>query len=252
MVILKSAFEIELIKKSSRIAVEILEHLKSFVKPDIKTIDLDKLTESLIIKKGARSAFKGYRGYPSNICVSINEEVVHGIPSDRRLKEKDIVKIDIGVVKDGFYGDVASTFCVGNVSCEVKKLIEVTEKSLYLGISKVNVNNRLGDVSSAIQNFVESSNFSVVRNFTGHGIGRSLHEEPQVPNFGKSGSGIRLKNGMVFCIEPMVNIGSYEVEVKEDRWTVVTKDKSLSAHFEHTIAIVNDKAEILTKIYDFP
>ncbi|MFH1825530.1 MAG: type I methionyl aminopeptidase [Candidatus Firestonebacteria bacterium] len=247
MITLKSAQEIELIRKSSRIASEVLEYLKKVIKPDVITNDLDKLSESLIIERGGKSAFKGYRGYPSNICISINEEVVHGIPSDRRLKEKDIVKIDIGVVKDGFYGDIAATFCVGDVHCEAKKLIEVTEKSLYLGISKVNVNNRLGDVSSAIQNFVESFNFSVVRNFTGHGIGRSLHEDPQVPNFGKSGSGIRLKNGMVFCIEPMVNIGSYEVEIKEDKWTVVTKDRSLSAHFEHTIAIVDDKAEILTK-----
>jgi methionyl aminopeptidase len=248
MVILKSISEIELIKRSSKIAAEVLEYLKNVIKPGIKTNELDKLAESLINGKGGKPAFKGYRGYPSNICVSINEEVVHGIPSDRKLKEGDIVKIDIGVLKDGFYGDVAATFCVGNVSSEAKKLVEVTEKSLYLGISKVNINNRIGDVSNAIQRFVESYNFSVVRNYTGHGIGRALHEEPQIPNFGEPGTGIRFKNGMVFCIEPMVNIGSFEVETLEDKWTVVTKDRSLSAHFEHAVAIVNGKVEILTKI----
>lgn len=248
MLILRSADEIKLIKVSSKIAVEVLEHIKNVIKPGISSLELDSIALSLINERGAKPAFRGYRGYPANICTSVNEEVVHGIPSQKELKEGDVIKIDIGIVKDGFYGDIAASFPVGKVSEDAKKLIEVTEKALYLGIEKVTIDNRIGDISSAVQTYVESFNYSVVRDLTGHGIGKSLHEDLQVPNFGKPGTGPRLKNGMVFCIEPMVNAGSYKVIIGKDKWTVSTADGSLSAHFEHTVALVNDKVEILTKL----
>ena len=248
MIILKSENEINYISNSCKTAAEVLEKLKSCIRPGISTGEINQLSESLILEKGCKSAFLGYRGYPANICTSVNEEVVHGIPSRRILKNGDIIKLDVGVVKDGYFGDLAATVPVGFISDDAKKLVRVTEEALYVGILKANTENRLGDISAGIQVFVEKNGYSVVRILTGHGIGRALHEEPEVPNYGKEGSGVRLKNGMVFCIEPMVNAGTYEVETKEDKWTVITKDRKLSGHFEHTVAIINNKAEILTKI----
>ncbi len=248
MLILKTINEIEQMKVSSRIAAEVLKRLEKEITPGISTGELDKIAESFISQRGGTPSFKGYRGYPASICSSINEEVVHGIPGQRKLKEGDLLKIDVGVFKDGFHGDVTESYAVGTISPEAKILKEITEKSLYAGISKVLEGNRIGDISSAIQHCAESNGYTVVKDFTGHGIGRSLHEDPQVTNFGKPGTGLRLKDGMVFCIEPMLNAGSADVEILKDRWTVVTKDRNLSAHFEHTIAVVDGKAEILTRL----
>ena len=260
MLILKTQAEIEQMKISSKLTAEVLKRLEKEIYPGITTGELDKIAESLINEKGGKPSFKGYRGYPASICASLNEEVVHGIPGSRKVKEGDLLKIDIGVFKEGFHGDVTETYAVGRVSLktpisifskspslEAKKLKDVTEKALYAGISMVSSENRVGDISSMVQKIAEEEGYTVVREFTGHGIGRNLHEDPQVTNFGKAGTGIRLKEGMVFCIEPMVNMGTAEVEILKDHWTVVTKDRKLSAHYEHTVAIVNGKAEILTR-----
>ncbi|MCX5776596.1 MAG: type I methionyl aminopeptidase [Candidatus Firestonebacteria bacterium] len=246
MLILKTPAEIGLMRISSKIAAEVLAKLKKEMFPGITTGELDRIAESLILEKGGKPSFKGYRGYPASICASLNEEVVHGIPSDRKIKAGDLLKIDVGVYKEGFHGDVAETCAVGDVSLEAKRLQEITRKALYKAIEKSTTDNRVGDVSNAVQKVAEAAGYTVVREFTGHGIGRNLHEEPQVTNFGNAGTGIRIKEGMVFCIEPMINAGAAEVEILKDRWTVVTKDKNISAHFEHTIAILNGKAEILT------
>jgi methionyl aminopeptidase len=246
MVIIKSHREIEQLKRSNAIVAEVFEKLKGMIVPGITTKELDQVAEEYIVLKGARPAFKGYRGFPATLCISINEEVVHGIPSQRRLKEGDIVSLDVGVDFVGYYGDAAITFPVGEVDPEAKRLLEVTEKALYIGIEKAKVGNRLFDISYAIQGWVESHGFSVVRDFVGHGIGRDLHEEPQIPNFGAPHQGPRLEKGMVFALEPMVNEGTYEVRVLSDGWTVVTADGKRSAHFEHTIAITEDGAEILS------
>lgn len=248
MLILKTVAEIQQMKVSSRIAAEVLKRIENIITPGITTGELDQIAESLINERGGKPSFKGYRCYPASICASINEEVVHGIPGARKVKEGDLLKIDVGVFKDGFHGDVTETYAVGKVSSEASKLKDIAEKALYAGIDKVIDGNRVGDVSGAVQQCAESNGFTVVREFTGHGIGRNLHEDPQVTNFGKPGTGIRLKDGMVFCIEPMLNAGSADVEILKDKWTVVTKDRRLSAHFEHTVAIVDGKAEILTKI----
>jgi len=248
MVIIKSHREIEQLKRSNAIVAEVFEKLKGMIVPGITTKELDQVAEEYIVLKGARPAFKGYRGFPATLCISINEEVVHGIPSQRRLKEGDIVSLDVGVDFVGYYGDAAITFPVGEVDPEAKRLLEVTEKALYIGIEKAKVGNRLFDISYAIQGWVESHGFSVVRDFVGHGIGRDLHEEPQIPNFGAPHQGPRLEKGMVFALEPMVNEGTYEVRVLSDGWTVVTADGKRSAHFEHTIAITEDGAEILSAL----
>ena len=200
------------------------------------------------MKKGAKPAFKGYMGYPSSLCVSVNSEVVHGIPSDRVLNEGDIVSLDFGSYYDGYYGDSAMTLPVGGISGNAKRLIKITNEALYKGIAEARTSNRLGDISAAVQEHVESAGFSVVRDFVGHGIGQKLHEEPQIPNFGVRGRGIALKAGMVFAIEPMVNEGTYQVKVLKDGWTVVTLDGKLSAHFEHTIAITENGPDILSKL----
>jgi methionyl aminopeptidase len=206
------------------------------------------LAEEFIIGEGAIPAFKGYRGYPATLCTSVNEEVVHGIPSARRrLEEGDIIGIDVGAIVEGFYGDAAVTLPVGRVSEEAARLMRVTEASLTAGLAQVRAGNRLSDISHAVQTVAEDAGYSVVTDFVGHGIGRNLHEDPQVPNFGKPGEGPRLREGLVLAIEPMVNIGGHEVEVLSDRWTVVTRDKSLSAHFEHTIAITPDGPKVLTR-----
>lgn len=249
MIIVKSQQEIEKIALSCRIVAEILEALKTFVKDGISTADIEIYVDKEIEKRNAISAFKGYRGYPSSVCVSVNNQVVHGIPSRSvKLKSGDIVSIDLGVVLNGFYGDGAVTIAIGKVDTEAARLIKVAEDAFYRGFEKAISGNRVSDISSAIQEHVESNGFSVVRAFVGHGIGRSLHEEPQVPNFGRPGQGPRLKEGMTIAIEPMVNAGSSDVKVLDDGWTAVTADGSLSAHYEHTVLITKNGAEILTKI----
>ncbi len=246
-IVYKSGDEIEKIRTSSRLVAEVLRLLVAAIGPGVTTLELDRLAEDYVARNGAKAAFKGYRGFPASVCISINEEVVHGIPSPhRRLKEGDIVSLDFGVLKDGYYGDAATTVPVGAVSQEVERLIRVTRESLYLGIEQARPPARLGDISHAIQRHAEEAGYSVVRAFVGHGIGSSLHEAPQVPNFGSPGQGPELRPGMVLAIEPMVNMGTHDVRVLDDQWTVVTADKSLSAHFEHTIAITENGTEILT------
>lgn len=246
-IIYKSAAEIEKIRASSRLVAETLRRLVEAIKPGITTLELDRIAEDCVARQGAEAAFKGYRGYPASVCVSINEEVVHGIPSgNRRLEEGDIVSLDFGVLKDGYYGDAALTVPVGEVSNEVERLLSITRESLYLGIEQARPEARLGDISHAIQSHAEHAGYSVVRAFVGHGIGSNLHEAPQIPNFGSPGQGPEIQPGMVLAIEPMVNMGTHEVRILEDQWTVVTADRSLSAHFEHTIAITNNGTEILT------
>jgi methionyl aminopeptidase len=246
MIIIKSSREIEQLKRSNAIVAEVFEKLKGMIHPGVTTKELDEVAEEYILLKGARPAFKGYRGFPATLCISINEEVVHGIPSQRQLKEGDIVSLDVGVNFVGYFGDAAITLPVGEIDSEAKRLLEVTEKALSIGIEKAKIGNRLFDISFAIQRWVESHGFSVVRDFVGHGIGRDLHEEPQVPNFGAPHQGPRLEKGMVFALEPMVNEGTYEVRILSDGWTVVTADGKRSAHFEHTIAITEDGTEILS------
>jgi len=246
MIIIKSSREVEQLKRSNAIVAEVFEKLKGMISPGVTTKKLDEVAEEYILSKGARPAFKGYKGFPATLCISINEEVVHGIPSQRRLKEGDIVSLDVGVNFVGYFGDAALTLPVGEIDPEAKRLIDVTEKALAFGIEKAKIGNRLFDISYAIQRWVESHGFSVVRDFVGHGIGRDLHEEPQVPNFGAPHQGPRLEKGMVFALEPMVNEGTHEVKVLSDGWTVVTADGKRSAHFEHTIAITDDGAEILS------
>ncbi len=249
MVILKSQPEIRKIGDACRIVAEILAGLKSHVAAGMSTSDIESFVDEEIRKrKGAVAAFRGYRGYPSSVCVSVNDQVIHGIPSkSARLKSGDIVGVDLGVVLDGYYGDAAISIPVGTVRAEATRLLEATEKALLLGIEKAVLGNRIGDISSAIQQHVEANGYSVVRAFVGHGVGRSLHEDPQVPNFGRSGQGLRLKEGMTLAIEPMVNAGGYDVRILDDGWTAVTSDGSLSAHFEHTIAVTKQGPKILTK-----
>ncbi len=248
MVILKASWEIDLIRKSGRIVAEALARLTKLVEPGITTLDLDRLAEEYILKRGAKPAFKGYRGYPYSLCASVNEQVVHALPSERTLKEGDIISLDLGSIVDGYYGDAAVTVPVGQVSDEANRLIDVTQESLRRAIDAVHPGGRLSDISHAVQAAVEAEGFSVVRLFVGHGIGRSLHEEPQIPNFGPPGHGPVLKTGMVLAIEPMVNAGSPDVMILEDRWTAVTCDGSLSAHFEHTVALTENGTEVLTSL----
>jgi methionyl aminopeptidase len=248
MIIVKSSREIEQLKRSNAIVAEVFEKLKKMIEPGITTKELDQVAEEYILLKGGQPAFKGYRGFPATLCISINEEVVHGIPGQRRLKEGDIISLDVGVNFVGYFGDAAITLPVGEVDPEATRLLEVTEKALYIGIEKAKRGNRLFDISYAIQRWVESHGFSVVRDFVGHGIGKDLHEEPQIPNFGAPHQGPRLEKGMVFALEPMVNEGTYEVRILSDGWTVVTADGKRSAHFEHTVAITEDGAEILSAL----
>jgi len=247
MIIIRSPREVEQIRKANVVVSEVLERLKTLVVPGVTTDELDRISEEIILSKGAVPAFKGYRGYPKTLCVSINEEVVHGIPNKRKLKEGDIVSIDVGTNLHGYFGDAAITLPVGEINPEAKRLLEVTEKALSIGIGMAKVGNRLFDISHAVQAWVESNGFSVVRDFVGHGIGKSLHEDPQIPNFGSPNQGPRLERGMIFALEPMVNEGTYEVRVLDDGWTVVTADGKPSAHFEHTIAITDGQAEILSR-----
>jgi methionyl aminopeptidase len=252
MITLKSAREIEVMRRANVIVAEILAELKEKAAPGVTTLELDALAEELTYKKKATPAFKGYqmagRVYPRSLCVSVNEEIVHGIPSGRVLKDGDIVGIDFGVIYEGFYGDSAVTVGIGKISEDARRLVQVTEQSLYRGIEHLRDGKRLGDLSAAIQQTVESAGFSVVRAFVGHGIGKRLHEDPPVPNYGEPERGLRLKEGMVLAIEPMVNAGSWDVKMKEDGWTAVTGDGSLSAHFEHSVAITANGPYILSQL----
>ena len=248
MVILKLPEEIEKARASSQIVAEVLSKMRDKVKPGVSTKELDRFAEDIARKRGAKPAFKGYRGYPYSLCTSINEEVVHGMPSERILKEGDIISLDFGVCYNGYFGDAAITLPVGKITTSAQKLIEVTEQSLYAGIEQAKKGNRLGDISSSVQQIVEVPGFSVVRDFVGHGIGRNLHEDPQIPNYGKKGRGIELKRGMILAIEPMVNQGTYKVKIMQDGWTVVTEDGMLSAHFEHSVAITENGPDILSKL----
>lgn len=225
---------------------KILSELGMMIKPGIQTKDLDEYAERRTREMDAVPAFKGYRGYPASLCTSINEEIVHGIPSSRTLRSGDIISLDFGVVYDGFYGDAAVTYPVGEITPPAEKLIATARESFTKGVAKVKEGNRLSDVSYAIQSHVESQGFSVIRSFVGHGIGFSLHEEPQIPNFGSPGRGPKLRPGMVLAIEPMIAIGNWEVEILSDNWTAVTKDRSLSAHYEHTVALTQNGVEILS------
>jgi methionyl aminopeptidase len=244
---LKSAREIGLMRTAGHVLSDVVEHLRGFVKPGLSTLEIDADVESFIAARGAKPAFKGYRGFPATVCISINEEVVHGIPSaHRRIQEGDIVGLDLGCIVDGYYADCAFTLAIGDVPPKVQQLLDVTRESLDQAIQECRPGRRLSDVSHAVQVHVERHGFSVVRAFVGHGIGRALHEDPQVPNFGDPGRGPQLRPGMVLAIEPMVTMGSWEVKVLDDGWTAVTRDGSLAAHFEHTIAVTDTEPEVLT------
>lgn len=247
--IVKTPKEIEVLRKANAIVMEILLRLKEEVKPGVSTWDFEELALELCEKKRVTPAFKGYRGYPYALCVSVNEEIVHGMPrKDKVLKEGDIVSFDFGVIYEGYVGDAAITVGVGEVSEKAKVLMKVTEEALYKGIEKARFGNKIGDISHAIQTHVEKHGFNVIRDFVGHGIGKNLHEPPEVPNFGKPGRGLRIELGMVLAIEPMVSAGDYRIEILEDGWTAVTKDRSLAAHFEHTVAVTLRGPEILSKV----
>lgn len=248
MIILRSDEEIGHIRKAGRIVALTLEKVKVHAKPGVKTIELDAIAEDEILRHESSPAFKGYKGYPATICASVNEGVVHGIPSERRLKDGDILSIDVGVKYENFFADAAITIGIGDISDNAKRLIKVTEDSFYRGIENARPGKRLSDISASIQSFVEANGFSVVRAFVGHGIGADIHEEPEIPNFGPPNKGPRLEAGMILAIEPMVNEGTFEVDILDDGWTAITKDKKLSSHFEHTIAIRECGAEILTSL----
>jgi len=247
MIELKSSEQIEKMRAASSVVVEVIKRLKNEARPGVKTIYLDEITLETITGRGGSPAFLGYRGYPKSVCTSINEQIVHGIPSNRALKEGDILSIDVGVETDGCFSDAAVTIGIGRITEQALRLIEVTRQALYKAIDSVRIGNRVSDISYAIQNFVEDNKFSVIREFVGHGIGTQLHEDPQIPNFGQPGMGVALKEGMVFAIEPMVSAGNWEAEVLEDGWTAVTKDRSLSAHFEHTVLVADVGPKILTE-----
>jgi methionyl aminopeptidase len=248
VIILKSPQEIDRMKVSCRIVAEILEILKGSAKPGVTTRALNLIAEKEAVKRGAKPAFKGYSGYPYSLCCSVNDQVVHGMPIGRELIDGDILSIDFGVIYDGYYGDAAVTLPIGEISATAQRLIRVTEESLYAAITATRPGNRLSDISHAVQSYAESRGFSVVREFVGHGIGKNLHESPQIPNFGQPGRGVRLKAGMVFAIEPMINEKGAEVRVLDDGWTAVTCDAGLSAHFEHTVALTEEGNEILTQL----
>ncbi|MBI4125980.1 MAG: type I methionyl aminopeptidase [Deltaproteobacteria bacterium] len=248
MIVLKSRDEIEKLRRSNRIVAEVMMLLRERIRPGVTTGELDELAEREIQVRGGSPAFKGYRGFRHALCISVNEVVVHGIPGDRKLCEGDIVGIDCGVVADGFYGDHAWTFPVGKVSAEAQRMLDIGEAALMAGIAEARPINRLHDISAAVQGVTEGAGFSIVRDYVGHGIGRSLHEEPQVPNFGTAGTGMRLRSGLVLALEPMINQGTWETEVLDDGWTVVTKDRKLSVHFEHSVAITDDGPDILSRL----
>ncbi len=245
-IVIKSAGELAIMRKAGRVVAVTLAALARQVRPGITTQELDRLAESTIRTQGATPSFKGYRGFPASVCVSVNEEVVHGIPGKRVLREGEIVSLDVGAIFEGMQGDAALTVPVGQVSTRMQTLMRVTQVALAAGIQEARVGNRLGDISAAIQKVAEGAGFSVVREYGGHGVGRSMHEDPHIPNWGQAGTGILLKAGMTLALEPMVNAGKYQVRVKSDNWTVVTVDGQPSAHFEHTVAITEGEPEILT------
>lgn len=248
MIILKSEREINYMRDAGRIVAETLNEMRKAVRPDVTTLELDQVAEDYIKSRGAIPTFKGYNGFPGNICASVNEQVVHGIPGLKKLKNGDTVSVDIGAVINGYHGDAAITLPVGEIDAEVQQLLTVTEESLYKGIEQAIVGNRLSDISHAVQTHAEKYGFGVVRDYVGHGIGRNMHEDPQVPNYGIPGHGPRLKPGMALAIEPMINLGTHAVNVLNDGWTVVTADGKPSAHFEHTIAITPEGPDILTRL----
>ncbi len=247
MILLKSGEEIELIRRSGRLAARTLDFAAEHLQPGVTTGHLDHLIHDFIRDHGAVPATLGYRGYPASSCISINEVVVHGIPGPRVVKEGDLVKIDVTTILEGYYGDTARTFCVGEVPPVARRLARATEEAMYLGIAEVRSGARLGDIGAVIQGHVEPLGFSVVRDFVGHGVGREFHEEPSVPHFGRRGTGLRLKTGMVFTIEPMINEGVWNIRILKDKWTAVTTDGKLSAQFEHTVAVTPDGCDILTR-----
>ncbi len=248
MIVCKSKAELAKMREANLIIARVLEHIGKLIEPGITTAELDRIAEAMILEQGGQSGFKGYQGYPATLCTSINEQVVHGIPSERALAEGDIVGIDVGVIYEGYYGDAAWTFPVGEISEVVKRLLRITRESLYLGIEQARIGRRVSDISAAVQRHVEKHGFSVVREFVGHGIGRALHEEPQVANYGRPGRGPRLMEGMVLAIEPMVNTKGPDVRILEDKWTAVTADGGYSAHFEHSVAVTEDGPWILSAL----
>jgi methionyl aminopeptidase len=248
MINCKSPAEIKKLQKSNQIVALILQELKKQAQPGVTVQELDKTAEKLIKKNNCTPAFKGYRNFPACLCASVNEQIVHGIPDGRKLEKGDIISLDIGVKLDGYYGDAAITVPIGEIDEESEKLLQVTERALHKGIEQARPGNRLSDISHAVQTYVEGEGFSVVRDFVGHGIGKSLHEEPQIPNFGKPGFGPRLQEGMVLCLEPMVNVGTFKVKILDDGWTAVTADGKRSAHFEHSVAITSDGPLILSTV----
>jgi methionyl aminopeptidase len=248
MILLKSSQEIARMEVANRIVAEILESLREKVRPGVETRELDEMAEELCHKNQVQPAFKGYRGYPRSVCISVNDEIVHGIPGPRKLAAGDLVSLDFGVKYDGYYGDAAITVPVGEISPQAKTLMEATEKSLYAGIEQFKAGQYLTDISHAVQTVVEDAGFGVIREFVGHGIGRSLHEDPQIPNYGSPGRGPKLQAGMTLAIEPMVAAGSWQIRILSDGWTAVTKDGSLAAHFEHTVALTENGAVILSRL----
>jgi len=250
VIIYKNEEEIKGIKRSNQIVAKVLAELGSMIKPGVQTKDLDEHAERRAKEMGAIPAFKGYRGYPASLCTSINEEIVHGLPSSRTLRDGDIISLDFGILYESFYGDAALTHPVGNVPPIAKKLIAAVEMAFYKGIEQIREGNRISDISHAIQTYVEAQGFSVIRSFVGHGIGLSLHEEPQVPNFGTSGRGPKIRKGLVLAIEPMIAVGDWRVEILADNWTAVTIDRGLSAHYEHTVALTQRGLEVLSALDD--
>lgn len=246
MIIIKNTTEIEYMRRAGKVVSDTLAKLEEVIEPGITTAEIDRIAEEIILKQGAKPSFKGYFGFPASICTSVNNEVVHGIPSDRVLKNGDIISVDCGAILNGYHGDAARTIGVGEISESAAKLIKVTEQSFFQGISKAVIGNRLTDISYEIQKYVEGFGFSIVRDYVGHGIGSHMHEDPEIPNYGRPGRGPKLVKGMTFAIEPMVNLGSFHVRTLSDGWTVVTQDGSLSAHYENTIVITENGSEILT------
>lgn len=249
MITIKTESEVELMRYAGKITAKTLNAVSKYIKPGITTFELNKIAEDTIRSSGCTPAFLNYNGYPASICASVNEQVVHGIPSMRKLKEGDILSIDCGAIYKGYYGDAANTYPVGEISEQAQRLIDVTRQSLHEAMVYAKEGCRLGDISNAVQSYVETNGFSVVRDFVGHGIGTAMHESPSIPNYGKAGRGIVLRENMTLAVEPMVNMGTYEVEVLDDEWTAVTIDKKYSAHYEHTLLIKKDGCEILTSDY---
>lgn len=248
MIICKSPAEIEKLRRSGHVVRQVLKEARERVRPGVTTLELERFVEKRLAELGAVPASKGYRGYPWCLCTSVNDEIVHGMPSNRPLREGDVIGLDLGVIVDGYYGDSAMTVAVGKIAPATARLVQVTEESLEAGIQQARLGNRVGDISAAVQQHVERNGFSVVREMVGHGIGREYHEEPQIPNFGQAGHGPLLKEGMVFTIEPMVNAGGYEMRILDDHWTAVTVDGTNSAHFEHMIAVTRNGPEVLTRL----